>query len=1151
MSNFTFISDSFPGIFKKLKIAESRVLTEPGSAANYIRQALEESIHIIYKEYRLDVPYDEKLSSLIREAIYHNVIPSSYKEPLAIIRKTGNHGVHFGYKLKGREVMVALQYALSYFVWFAELHADVAPDLPEGFDKSFIPKVGAKERALKVIREEADREKAQQLEEQAKQQAEIEKLKQQLAQQNEAALASEAAMLALQQEKEEIRAQLSQRAVERNVKPSHAFTEAETRVHLIDIALREAGWHDLQEGKDLEYPVNGMPVTNDNPHGNGYVDYVLWDDNGLPLGLIEAKRTSVDPAKGRHQASLYADCLEQMHGQRPVIFYSNGYETYLWDDRFYSAPRRVYGFYTKDELQYVIQRRTTRKDLRNAKVNTAISGRPYQIEAINRTAETWVTDGKAGLAGARREALLVMATGSGKTRTAAAIVDVLFKSNWIKRVLFLADRNALVRQAKNSFNEHLPDLSAINLTQEKENNTTRLVFSTYQSMINRIDGERSDDERFYGVGHFDLIIIDEAHRSVYNKYGDIFDYFDSLLLGLTATPKDHVDHNTFDLFDCQDGDPTFAYELDDAVHSGFLVPYESLNVSTKFIRDGINYHELPAEDKVKYEEQFRDGATGQFPEHIRNSALHKWLFNKPTVNIILDELLENGLKIEDGDKLGRTIIFAANQRHAEFIHDCFVERYPQMPSGFMKVVHTSKSHAQSIIETFCNHHKENLPQIAVSVDMMDTGIDAPRVLNLVFFKVVRSYAKFWQMIGRGTRLCPDVYGMERPKTGFRIFDVCENFKFFGENAKGRDAHKVESLSQRIFNTRLDVAVLLRDTQKKDHIELASEFTELLHLSIKNLDTNRFDVNMRYKHVERYADANNWTQLSPSKVDVIKTNLSALPTPQADHPNARRFDLMMLKMMQASLLTKSSKKYENELITIAVELDKIDIPQINKSKALLQELKDPDFYKTLHLRKMDEIRAEIRELLQYIEPKGIENVYTMLGSDELVSGASDPVEPYGTSELYRARVEKFIRDNANHIVISKLNTNQQITADELTQLQQILFDGDERGTYEQYKESYGDKPLGVFIRSIVGLKIETAQEAFSEFLQAGNLNANQMKFVDLIIQHLNRNGTIDKRLLFESPFNEAHDEGLVGVFDDSAAMAIVKKIDSINENANVG
>ncbi len=984
----------------------------------------------------------------------------------------------------------------------------------------------------------------------------MEELQRKLAEQEEAARRSEAAYEQLLQGREAARKALEAQKARREAPVSPEFTESETRKHLIDLALREAGWDTLHEGRELEYPVAGMPVSRDNPRGKGFVDYVLWDVNGLPLALIEAKRTARDPENGKRQARLYADCLEAMHGRRPGIFYTNGYRTYLWDDAFYSSPRRVHGFYTRDELSWLIQQRTARKDLRQAAINTRITGRPYQIEGIKRFAESLVTRevGTDKLRGTKRRGLLVMATGSGKTRVSASIVDLLMRNNWIRRVLFLADRNALVTQAKNAYAEHLPELSSVDLTQEKESKTTRLVFSTYQTIINRIDGERSEEGRFYGIGHFDLIIVYEAHRSVYNKYGVIFEYFDALLLGLTATPKKEIDHNTYELFDCTDGNPTFAYELEDAVRNGYLVPYRNVNVSTRFLREGIKYKDLSEAEKERYEEEFRDEATGTFPEHIHHTALNKWLFNKDTVDKVLGHLMERGLKIEEGDKIGRSIIFAVNHKHAEFILERFEKRYPQYPSGFMEVIHNQKSHAHSAILAFCDPHKENFPQIAVSVDMMDTGIDAPRVLNLVFFKVVRSYAKFWQMIGRGTRLCPDVYGPGKPKEYFLIFDLCGNFEFFNEELHQKETALVRPITQRIFLTRLAVARLLMESGEEDDRLLAGEFLDQLHGGIENLDRNRFDVQMKREHVDAFQDRDRWNHLDEESIHCIETQLSHLPVSEAENLKARQFDLMMLKMMQARLLLSGQeKRYHLSLLDIAEGLSKkYSVPQVLRAKPLIEALRDPDFYKELQQRKMEEIRRELRELVQYLDSEGRHYVVTDFGDDMAEDDPQpQPYAPPMTQELYRKRVERFIREHQHHLTISKLRTNQPITEDEILELQRILFDGGERGTYEQYREVFGNRPLGAFIRSIIGLDIQAANDVFAEFLQAGNLNADQQRFIDNIIQHLTRNGTIDKAMLFQSPFTDRHQEGLIGLFDEGQTRKIIQLLDQVNQKARVG
>jgi len=1128
-----------------MKKAEERVYTEPVSTAGYCRLVLEESMYQLYDLEYLELPYNTELVNLMNQEEIKQIIPFQHINGIHIVRKTGNNAAHYGNKVTPKDALISIKYIYGYLKWFTDTYSEVRPELPGRFNEDFIPKVGAKQRRLKEL--EKEREQQQEL-----LKAQIEKLLNEKKEILEKALQSEIVYANLKRKEEAAREQLQLQKKQRKVNIGSEFTEAETRNHLIDVDLREAGWIKLREGRELEYPVKGMPITSDNPQGNGFVDYVLWDDNGLPLAIIEAKRTSIDIEAGKHQAFLYANCLEKMHGQRPVIFYSNGYESKIWNDTFYSTPRRVYGFYTKEELQWLIQQRTTRKDIRKANVNSAIAGRPYQLEAIQRVNENFVTDAGNQLKGYKRNALLVMATGSGKTRTAAALVDVLFKNNWVKRVLFLADRNALVRQAKNSFGEHLPELSSIDLTEDKENDTTRLVFSTYPSMMNRIDNVRNAHERFYGVGHFDLIIIDEAHRSVYNRYKAIFEYFDALIVGLTATPKDSIDHNTYELFECSSGDPTFAFQLEEAVPT-YLKPFKSLSITTNFLREGIKYKQLSAKEKLKYEETFEDKTSGLFPEEISANAMNKWLFNKDTVNKVLDALMSNGLRIEGGDKIGRTIVFAVNQKHAQFIVDCFTERYPEQPSGFIAAIHNKVSHTQSLIDAFCDHHNENLPQIAVSVDMLDTGIDAPRVLNLVFFKVVRSYAKFWQMIGRGTRLCPNIFGPDQPKEYFLILDVCQNFEFFDINKKEEGDIVIKAISQLIFESRLQISSLLKETSEAEDVELSNSLLDILHKSIQNLDRNRFQVKMSLRHVDEFNDRSRWNNLDADDHHIIEEYLSGLPVPEVISETARRFDLMMLKLQLAKLLMKSTKKvYENNLVNIANELSgKYTIPQVFLSKPLIESMRDPDFYKELSQKNLDNIREEIRELVQYLDQKSRKPVYTDIEDSEINIAEAGGMPIYENDSIYRKRVERFIRENKNHLTIAKLATNQQITEQELKVLEDLLFDGDERGTHEKFVEEYGNEPLGKFIRSILGLDIEVANEAFSYFLQTASLRADQMTFIKTIITYLSKNGTIDKRMLFEAPFTDVNDQGLMGVFDDAEAVKIIHIIDEINENAMVG
>ena len=535
-----------------------------------------------------------------------------------------------------------------------------------------------------------------------------------------------------------------------------------------------------------------------NESGIGFVDYVLWGNDGRPLGLVEAKRTKRDPRVGQQQAKLYADCLENQFGQRPVIFYSNGYEHWIWDDKNY-PPRQVQGFYKKDELELLIQRRSTRKPLSEAKINSNIADRYYQTRAIRRIAESFEKDND-------RKALLVMATGAGKTRTVIALCDLLMRCNWVKRVLFLADRVALVNQAVNAFKLHLPDSSPVNLVTEKDTEG-RVFVSTYPTMMKQIE-DMSDGQRRFGVGHFDIVIIDEAHRSVFKKYRAIFDYFDSLLVGLTATPKNEIERNTYSLFDLENGVPTDAYSLEEAVKDGFLVPPQAVSVPLKFQREGINYDELSDEDKEQWDSLEWD-EDGEVPDRVEAEAVNKWLFNIDTVDKVLAHLMTRGLKVAGGDRLGKTILFAKNQAHAEFVAERFNANYPHFKGEFARVITFKTEYAQSLIDNFSN--KEKAPHLAISVDMLDTGIDVPEVVNLVFFKLVRSKTKFWQMVGRGTRLCPDLFEPGQDKQFFYLFDYCQNLEFFRQNPETTDGSLGDTLGTRLFKTRLE---LITELDKK-------------------------------------------------------------------------------------------------------------------------------------------------------------------------------------------------------------------------------------------------------------------------------------------------------------------------------------------------
>ncbi len=1142
MTNFRFLEPGFPAIFAEAAEAEKHALSAPKYTALLCRSALEKAAFWLYEnDSDLTLPYDTKLSSLIHEQCFRDILNKSMFQEINLIRLNGNNAAH-GKNVSQNESLVSLKCLFRFLSFLSRYYSEENPVIP-AFDESLIPDEKGKDKTLRELKAITDELAGQ-----------TEKLNQERLKTDELAKANELLKLQLERQKNDgfARKEARKKLPDENRAIPEIIPESVTRKIYIDLLLKEAGWELLRPGRELEYEVTGMPLST-NAKGVGYADYVLWGEDGLPLAVIEAKRTSVDAHKGQHQAELYANCLEKMTGRRPVIFYTNGFETNIWDDAFYPS-RPVAGFYTKNELQLLIDRRKYRLDLRKYKVDTNIVGRPYQLEAIKRVSEALVTDHYFKLKGKSRKALLVMATGSGKTRVAAAIVDMLSKCNWVKRVLFLADRNALVTQAKNVFKEHLPNLSAIDLTKEKEDNGTRLVFSTYPTIMNKIDSLKSENGRFYGSGHFDLIIVDEAHRSVYQKYKAIFDYFDTLLIGLTATPKTEVDRNTYGLFDIEDNNPTFAYELTQAVQDKYLVPPKAMSVPVKFHRGGIRYKDLSEPEKTEYEEIFGDPTTGEAPDCIESGALFAWLFNADTVDKVLDFLMANGLKTQGGDKLGKSIVFARNHQHALFIEERFNKNYPEYSGKFLRVIDTYEVKAQNLLETFCLPNEEDDPQIAVSVDMMDTGVDAPRVVNLVFFKPVKSATKYWQMIGRGTRLCPDLFGPGEDKKYFTIFDFCENFEFFDEFPEGIIPSVPKSLSQQLFETKLEIAMAIRSNGEstEDDLDLAKTYMDELHLQIATLNQERFVVRKELRLVNEYTNRARWENLSKGDFADICNHLSDLPAiDDNDDELAKRFDLIVLNLQLALLL--NSNKQDNLVGRIAtigkLLMKKKNIPAVNQKIETLKAVQSDEFWQQVSLKRLEKIRIDLRDLIKFIDTDQKKNVYTKFEDDlDEANVTIFPILPgYTSLQSYRDRVESYIRKNQDFLVIRKIQNNIQITHDELNLLEKMLF-SDGLGTKADFKKEYGDMPLGKFIRSLLGLDKSTANQLFADFIQSGNLSADQITFINNIISFLTQNGTIDKTMLFEPPFTDINDQGITGVFDEVQVAKIVRIIDDVNGNA---
>lgn len=1133
MHNFDFLQAEWADLCQSAVEAEKHAITAPITSAFYARLTLEKTVNWLYgNDAYLDEPYQSTLSARMYEPSFRAILPADIYQEVHVIRKTGNDAVH-GNAVSPQRALESLKFLYHFLAWFSRLYSEIPPSIST-FDDELIPRSGNGQKTL------AELERLQ---------ANFEAIQKQLAEEKAKRLALESEIEKEQAHKAKISAR--KKAHANLAIPDSPLSEQETRKIFIDVMLRESGW-DPDAPNYSEFPVIGMPTAS----GKGRADYVLWGDKSLPLAVIEAKQTKLEAYRGQHQAALYADCLEKMTGQRPIIYFTNGYETWIWDDAFY-PPRPVQGIHTKAQLQLLIDRRTSRKDIRLSAVNEEIAGRYYQIEAIQRVAEAWVGDGEKTLRGLKRQALIVMATGAGKTRTSAALVDVLTKANWAKRVLFLADRTALVSQAKSRYNELLPHLSAIDLTEEDPDNNTRLVFSTYPTIMNRID-ESKDGEKAYGIGHFDLIIVDEAHRSVYQKYRAIFQYFDALLLGLTATPKSEGDKDTYGLFDCEEHNPTAWYELDQAVKDGFLVPPKGRSLDLGFVSRGIRYADLSESEKKEYEKTFRD-EHGNIPDSIDGSAINNWLFNANTIDQVIDYLMRKGLKVEGGDKIGKTIIFARKHDHAMEIKKRFRHQYPQLGDKFLAVIDNREKHAADLIQKLSSPH--HLPQIAVSVDMLDTGIDIPEIVNLVFFKPVYSSSKFWQMLGRGTRLCENLFGPGMDKEHFYIFDFCRNFDFFDLNPEGIERQASASLSHQIFETLIQISEKLRDPAflEDAYIDMRISLLDRCHKLVEDLwkQKDSFRVRAVIRYVDKYRKRTAWDNLSASDISDLGIQLGPLISIAEKDEMAKRFDLTVFKL-QLALLSQSpdATRYKNVINGSMQKLMRLsNISDVRKNLPAIQQLASMTEstnlgYSSAELRSLEETRMAVRDLISLSKDKNDRTYYTNF-VDSIIhdSGDREVIGGITMTTSYRMKVERFVKQNQHHLTIRKLHSNQPITATELEALEHILFDGQERGTKQDLEAELGTKqPLGWFIRSIIGLDPNAAKAAFAQFLQKGRFNADQIRFVDQIISHLTRNGIIEPRMLAEKPFTHIHDQGVFGMFEEPEVDNLVHILNSVNGNA---
>ncbi|MBQ7120043.1 MAG: DEAD/DEAH box helicase family protein [Oscillospiraceae bacterium] len=1095
MTNFDFLKLD-PGFdtFADVAISAEKLLhIDIAASVINCRRAMEFAIKWMYSvDKDLEMPYDERLQSLMDNEDFRSIVGEDLLFRMTFIRKRGNDAAHGGKTISKEQAELCIENLFYFLDFVACCYAKEYKQ--NNFDKSLLSLTT--EEALSFVTE-----KTVDLEDLIKENQSL---------------------------KDELTARRAEQQQSYVPKPLD-LSEFKTRKLYIDAMLDDAGWI---EGKNWinEVELLGMP----NKSEVGYADYVLYDDTHKPLAVVEAKRTCKDPKIGRQQAKLYADILENQYGRRPAIFLTNGFETRLDDGQY--PERKVSTIYSKRDLEKMFNLRRMRTSLKNVMIDKEIAGRYYQEGAIKAVCDAF--DRKN-----RRKALLVMATGSGKTRTVIALCKVLLEHGWVKNILFLADRTSLVTQAKRSFVNLLPDLSVTNLCEEKDSFAAHCVFSTYQTMYNCIDEVKDDEGKLFTSGHFDLLICDEAHRSIYNKYKDIFNYFDAPLVGLTATPKDEIDKNTYEIFELESGVPTYGYELAQAVKDGYLVDFMSVESKFKFIEEGITYADLSEEEKEEYENKFADD-NGEIPDVIGSAALNEWIFNRDTIRQVLDILMSQGLKIDYGEKVGKTIIFAKNHRHAEEILEVFNSEYPNL-KDFARVIDNQTKYAQNLIDEFSDPKK--LPQIAISVDMLDTGIDVPEILNLVFFKKVMSKAKFWQMIGRGTRLCEGLLDGE-DKCKFYIFDFCGNFEFFRMN-EGKASANQMTLQGAIFNLKAQIAFKLQDLdyQSEELITFRKRLVSEMAEKARELNKENFAVKQHLKYVELYANEENYVALTYADTLLMREELSPLITADKEEASAVRFDALMYGIELAYLAGKSYSRHKSDLLRRISAVSKVGtIPEVAANKELIEKILKTSYVDSCDVNEFEHIRKSLRDLMKYI-PSGERLTYKTNFADDILS------TEWRESELesddlknYRVKAEFYVRQHQENNVIAKLRSNIPLTKDDLAELEKILWS--EIGSKEDYAKEYGEKPLGEFVREIVGLDMNAAKEAFSEFLNNTNLDSRQIYFVNQIVEYIVHNGMMkDLSVLQEPPFT---DKGsVVEVFTDLSLWAKVRKvIEQININA---
>jgi len=1109
--NFEFLRKNWPELADFGAYAEEYAFSDPQSALIKLRSYGEFMVNFIYQALNLPCLPKASFHDKLVGADFEQLAGAAILDKFHAIKTLGNKAAHEN-KGTDKDAVFAVKQSYQLGAWFYcsyhQAKADVIPPFIE-FTADVSPTHSLKKKL----------EQKEELYKQAM--AELERQQQA----NEKLLAAAKQTVAVRNEPMfEAFATNSQ-----TVSSTLNLNEAETRKYLIDLQLRDEDWDVGENNKSTDQVGQEVEVKNQPTETcKGYVDYVLWDDDGLPLAVVEAKRTAKDARIGKKQAKDYADALEKEYGQRPVMFYTNGHDIYIWDDVQGYPPRKIYGFYSKSSLQHLVKfQRIEKKKLTDVAIDTNIAGRRYQLETISRVHETFELK--------RRKALVVQATGTGKTRVSIALAKSLMDAKWVKRILFLCDRKELRKQADKAFVEFLGVKPyVVGKSDKKYQDTARVFIATYPGMM----GIYED----FDVGHFDLIIADESHRSIYNVFGNLFKYFDCLQVGLTATPVEMVSRSTCNLFDCDYKDPTANYPLEKAIAEGHLVPFEIVTMTTKFMREGMNQRSLTDEQIAELEAQGEDPNEFEF----ESSEIDKAVLNKDTNRKVLRNLMQNGIKDKDNQLIGKSIIFARRIDHARLLKELFDEMYPELSKGFCEVIHSDEPRAEALIDQFKITEEEraadpSLPDpitLAISVDMLDTGIDVPSVVNLVFAKPVKSKVKFWQMIGRGTRLCKDLFGKGNDKSRFLIFDHWNNFDYFEFHYEEVEPSNGKSLAQKRFELRLQLA----ETALKK-LELAEFDTaiKLLQQDIKSLDTRNINVRDHWAKVEQLSDLKLLKQFAKPTVAMLEADIAPLMDwlPIKGQSKAFRWDCLIAQtQMELIKNPQGIGELQFEVQSVLERLPK-NVVQVQAKAAEIKFLMNNDNWPSITFAQLEQHRLALRDIMYLLEgeiqPPNPGPKYTDIKEEDAHTEYKTRAANIHTVDykIYQQKVQEALEPIFDsNPVIQKIRQGKAVTLEEIAQLNGIIHAKYADLDIETLKTFYPDtsEPLDKLLRSIVGMDVSYIEQSFTALLQKHRMPPQALRVIDMLIGHIARSGGIKMADLDLAPYNSIYD-GILGSSED--------------------